>query len=450
MRGTIGGNPGNALTPIDLVEFVSAFATLLQNKTTSPKVVIGRDGRTSGHSIQGLVINVLRLCGCDVVNLDLSTTPSVEMAVVHHKADGGIILTASHNPAQWNALKFLNDKGEFISAEIGSQLLHLIETRQYFFSEHEAIGSVQLDDQAINRHIEAILALDYVETEKIRQKKFHIVIDAINSTGAIAIPPLLEHLNASFTIINKEVNGKFSHNPEPLPKHLNALQKAVIDENADLGIAVDPDVDRLAFFGPSGHYFGEEYTLVACADLVLSKRKGATVSNLSSTKALTDLSQSYHCQHLQSAVGEVNVVNLMKESKAVIGGEGNGGVILPELHYGRDALVGIALVLSLLAERNVDLNQLRKSYTHYEMMKDKIQLEDGLNPDHLVQKVHDKFISSNEVSTVDGVKVFFENGWVHLRKSNTEPIVRVYSEGRTKEEAEQYVRQVKNVISGQK
>lgn len=446
IRGTIGGKPGEGLTPVDLLELTSAYALLLKQEVARPKVVIGRDGRDSGRSVQHIISGVLSLSGCDVISLDLTTTPTVEMAVPFHQAQGGIILTASHNPAEWNALKFLDHRGEFISADKGQQLLEIIDRGNFVFADHKDIGVITQDQNALQRHIRSILELSCINVEKIRQQGYKVVIDAINSTGALAIPPLLDALGVKYRVINGEVNGKFAHDPEPLPSNLEDLQKMVREKKCDLGIAVDPDVDRLAFFGPEGQYFGEEYTLVAAADHVLSNNKGNTVSNLSSTRALTDLSDQYGVKHHQSAVGEVNVVRMMKETNAVIGGEGNGGVILPELHYGRDALVGIALVLSLLAERNTDLNTLRKSYTSYEMVKEKLPLTGGVDPEDILEKVHDKFISSNEVSTIDGVKVYFENGWVHLRRSNTEPIMRVYAEGRNEQEARQYAEKVSNLI----
>lgn len=447
IRGTIGGNPGEALTPVDLVQFASAYAVFLKQNNDQPTIVVGRDGRVSGSAVANVIIGSLQLSGCHVIDAGLSTTPTVEMAVPYHKADGGIILTASHNPAEWNALKFLNEKGEFISAKDGEDIMSIIASSEYQFCEYNKIGKVSSDENAIIRHIDAILDLSYIDVEQIRKRQFRIVVDAINSTGALAIPVLLDKLNVSYEIINSEVSGLFSHNPEPLPTNLDQLSKAVKEQNADLGIAVDPDVDRLAFFGPDGQYFGEEYTLVAAADFILDYKVGDTVSNLSSTKALTDLSNLRGVTHHQSAVGEVNVVNLMKSKGAIIGGEGNGGVILPDLHYGRDALVGIAMILGLLTSRNTDLNSLRSSYSNYEMKKDKIQLSENIDPEEIIKTVEEKYVSSYDISTVDGIKVFFDHGWVHLRKSNTEPIIRVYSEGRTQNEATEYVEHVKNTIA---
>jgi phosphomannomutase len=355
--------------------------------------------------------------------------------VQYHKANGGIILTASHNPAEWNALKFLNHEGEFISQADGMAILEMIDASQYAFQSWDNIGIITSDRDAIERHIQAILALPYIETEKIKNCELTVVIDAINSTGAISIPPLMDALGVKYSLINKEVNGIFQHNPEPLPKHLSDLSRAVIENQADFGIAVDPDVDRLAFVNEDGSFFGEEYTLVSAADHILKYKKGPTVSNLSSSRALTDLSRSYGVDHFQSAVGEVNVVTMMKDKQAVIGGEGNGGIILPDLHYGRDALAGIALVLSLLCNENKSLSEIRKKYQHYEMSKDKMLLHAGIDPDAIVESLGKKYISSHKVSLVDGVKVDFEHGWVHLRKSNTEPIIRIYSEAATVEEA---------------
>lgn len=447
IRGTIGGLPGSNLTPVDLVEFVSAYAVLLRKTNVDSTVVVGRDGRISGEAIKDLVISTLTLCGIDVIDVDLTTTPTVEMAVVQHVAQGGIILTASHNPAEWNALKFLNSRGEFISSEEGQELLNIIDQKSFHFAEVEHLGSIRTYDQAIEDHISAILDLSFVNAQKIKQSGFHVVVDAINSTGAISIPPLLDALGVTYSVMNAEVSGRFAHNPEPLPAHLHNLMDTVKSEKADLGIAVDPDVDRLAFVSEDGTYFGEEYTLVAVADHILSYKKGPTVSNLSSSKALTDLSQLHRVQHFQSAVGEVNVVNMMKSENAVIGGEGNGGVIIPELHYGRDALAGIAIVLSLLAERNISMSALRASYTHYEMVKDKLTLNPSTDTDNIINAIRDKYVSSYRVSTIDGVKVFYEDGWVHLRKSNTEPIIRIYSEAPTLKKAQDYVENIKMAIS---
>ena len=435
MRGTIGGAPGDALTPIDLVQFAGAYARWLRMKTDQPKIVLGRDGRSSGLVIKHLVIATLQMSGCDIVDLDLSTTPTVEMAVVFHKAQGGIILTASHNPAEWNALKFLNQKGEFISHEDGKDILEMISSGHYDFQPWDRIGNVTSDSDAISRHIKAILDLPYVDLDRIRAAELSVVVDAVNSTGNLAIPPLLDALGVRYTLINESVDGQFSHDPEPLPQHLTDLSKTVAESPADLGIAVDPDVDRLALVNEDGSFFGEEYTLVAAADHILQNYTGPTVSNLSSSRALTDLSDSYGVPHYQSAVGEVNVVMMMKEKGAVIGGEGNGGIILPDLHYGRDAMAGIALILSLRAERGQTLSEIRRKYTSYEMSKDKMSLPDGTDPDQVVNALGKKYISSHKVSLIDGVKIEFDNGWVHLRKSNTEPIIRIYAEAESVDKA---------------
>ena len=447
IRGTIGGPTGSNLTPVDLVEFISAYAVLLRKSHEQNTVIVGRDGRISGAPIKNLVISTLNMCGVDVIDLDLTTTPTVEIAVVQHKAQGGIILTASHNPAEWNALKFLNASGEFISSEDGQELLDIIRHKSFHYVEVSQLGSLERYKTAIADHITSILNLTYVNSEKVKAAKFHVVVDAINSTGAISIPPLLDALGVTYSIINEEVSGKFAHNPEPLPANLKDLMQHVKNEKADLGIAVDPDVDRLAFVSEDGSYFGEEYTLVAVADHILTYIKGPTVSNLSSSKALTDISQQYGVEHFQSAVGEVNVVNKMKEEKAVIGGEGNGGVIVPDLHYGRDALAGIAIALSLLAERAVPMSALRASYAHYEMIKDKITIDATIDTENIIDAIRDKYVSSYRVSTVDGVKVFYEDGWVHLRKSNTEPIIRIYSEAPTVTKALEYVENIKLAIS---
>jgi phosphomannomutase len=433
MRGTIGGSPGTSLTPIDLVEFVTAYVDWLKRDGHPLKVVVGRDGRITGPPVQNIVMATLQLCGCSVIDLGLSTTPTVEMAVPYHKAGGGIILTASHNPEQWNALKFLNYKGEFISEDAGKFILARIEEQDFEYPDHTEMGSISLDENAIDRHIQSICDLPYVDVEAIRNAKFKAVIDPVNSTGAISIPPLLEALGVGYEMINGEVTGKFAHNPEPLPKHLEELSKRVVGSKADLGISVDPDVDRLVLVSEDGSFFGEEYTLVAAADLVLSTKPGPTVSNLSSSRALSDLSRSYGVSHYQSAVGEVHVVKMMKEVKATIGGEGNGGVILPDLHYGRDALAGIALILSLMVKESRSLSDIRSSYSHYTMVKDKISIT-GQNPDEVLAKVGAALRSEGiTFNTTDGLKIDRDEGWVHLRKSNTEPIIRLYIEASNEE-----------------
>lgn len=449
IRGTIGGSVGNNLTAIDIVECSMAYGhfVLQQTKDTSTaKVIIGRDGRITGLQVSNLVANTLQMMGIDVIDLGLSTTPTVEMAVALEQASGGIILTASHNPREWNALKFLNHKGEFISAEEGQQILAFIDDDVVEFATVDKQGSYTTNDGFIKKHIEEILSLPYIDVNLIQKKGFSVVVDCINSTGAISIPPLLDALGVSYTLINEEMTGEFSHNPEPLPKHMVQLSQAVTQEKADLGICVDPDVDRLAFVSEDGAAFGEEYTLVAVADFVLSKKLGNTVSNLSSTRALADITARYGGQYFASAVGEVNVVNQMKSQAAVIGGEGNGGVILPDLHYGRDALVGIALMLNLLAERNTTMTALRSSYPMYHIVKNKIQLTAEMDIDHILSVVAKNF-ADEKLNTIDGLKIDFEDGWVHLRKSNTEPIIRVYAESISAENANQKVNLVMETIN---
>jgi phosphomannomutase len=445
IRGTIGGQQGENLTPVDIVECTAAYGTWLLESGNPRKVIVGRDGRISGPQVSKLAINTLLMQGIDVVDLGLSTTPTVEMAVKYENAGGGIIFTASHNPKEYNALKFLNEKGEFISANDGETILQLIEDKNLYFSGVDELGVLIPGKDYIQRHIDDILSIPLLDIEIIKEKAYTVVVDCINSTGAISVIPLLEQLNCKVIAINNEMHGDFAHNPEPLAKHLTQLSKAVRSHKADMGIAVDPDVDRLAFMCEDGVLFGEEYTLVAVADFVLSKKGGNTVSNLSSTRALADITRKYGYEYHASAVGEVNVVNLLKETKAVIGGEGNGGVIYPELHYGRDALVGIALFLNLLASKNCSLTELKATYPHYEMIKDKIQLTKDLNVNEVLQEIADAF-KNEEVNTIDGVKIDFSDGWVHLRKSNTEPIIRVYSESKTQERAEELISLVKDQI----
>jgi phosphomannomutase len=430
IRGTIGGKPGDTLSPIDVVKYTAAYgALLLQKNSESKKVVIGRDGRISGEMIRHLVVNTLVAMGLDVVDLGLSTTPTVEMAVVWEKAAGGIILTASHNPKEWNALKLLNEAGEFISAEDGQTVLQLADTGDIHFANVNKLGTVTANDTYAAKHIEAILKLPMVDKKAIAKRDFKIVVDGINSTGATYVPLLLEALGVTaVTVINAEVNGQFAHNPEPLPAHLSELSSEVVKQQADLGIAVDPDVDRLCFVCEDGAMFGEEYTLVAVADYVLSKKKGNTVSNLSSTRALKEITQLKHGgAYHASAVGEVNVVKKMKEVKAVIGGEGNGGIIVPDLHYGRDALVGIALFLSQLAVTRSTATSLRKTYPDYIISKNKIELDNGVDIKAIFEKIQKKY-KNQPVNTEDGLKIEFDGDWVHLRPSNTEPIIRIYSE----------------------
>lgn len=430
IRGTIGGIAGESLTPIDVVKYTVAFASILKSKHKSCKVVLGRDARTSGQIIENLVSASLMSMGVDVINLGLTTTPTTEMAVVYHNAQGGIILTASHNPKQWNALKLLNDKGEFISAQEGQQLLNVADAGNFLFAEINQLGSILSDEKALQRHIEAILKLKTVDAGLIASKKFKVVLDAINSTGAIAVPALLNELGVECKVINAEVNGLFAHNPEPLPEHLHEISQAVVKEKAHLGIVVDPDVDRLAFVTETGEMFGEEYTLVAIAKHVLSHKAGNTVSNLSSTRALKDVTTHAGGNYFASAVGEVNVVTMMKEKNAVIGGEGNGGIIVPELHYGRDALVGIALFLTYLAKYGKSSSMLRATMPDYHISKNKIELTPDIDVDGVLAHIAERY-SKYEVNKVDGVKIDFAEEWVHLRKSNTEPIIRIYAESKS-------------------
>ena len=437
IRGTIGGKVDENLTPIDAVKFAAAYGSWLKGQVGKEhvKVVIGRDARISGEMIQNLVQYTLIGLGIDVVNIGLSTTPTVEVAVPLEKADGGIILTASHNPKEWNALKLLNDKGEFVSDQDGKAILKIAKENDFSFATVDHLGKFNYDDRYIDLHIEKVLALPLVTPEAIQKKKFRVVVDAVNSTGGIAIPRLLEQLGVEVVKLYCEPNGHFPHNPEPLKEHLGDICKKVVEEKADFGIVVDPDVDRLAFITDQGEMFGEEYTLVACADYVLSKAKGNVVSNLSSSRALRDIAQKYGVTYSAAAVGEVNVVTEMKRIEAIIGGEGNGGIIYPELHYGRDALVGVALFLSLLAERGGSVQQLRESYPAYFMSKNKIQLTEQINPDQILKAMEQKY-AHEQTTTIDGLKIDFTDSWVHLRKSNTEPIIRIYTEAKSQKEAD--------------
>lgn len=430
IRGTIGGEVGEGLTPIDIVKFASAYGTWLQKQNNAKKltIIVGRDARISGPIVSQLAIASLRSLGCNVIDLGLSTTPTVEMAVALEKAHGGIILTASHNPKEWNALKLFNSKGEFLSAEAGKEILEIAEKENFNYVDVDSLGKYTTNNEYIQKHIEKVLELPYVNKDAIKGADFSIVIDAVNSTGGIAIPLLLDALGVKkVTGIHCEPSGDFAHNPEPLPENLTDLSDAIKLHQADLGIAVDPDVDRLAMVCEDGSMFGEEYTLVAVADFVLSQNGGATVSNLSSTRALRDVTEKHGYDYYASAVGEVNVVEKMKEVNAVIGGEGNGGVILPELHYGRDALVGIALFLTHLAKSNKKATELRDSYPKYIISKNKIQLTPKTNVDEILLKIAKKY-SKQEVDSTDGIKIYFDKEWVHLRKSNTEPIIRIYAE----------------------
>jgi phosphomannomutase len=428
IRGTIGGTPGENLTPVDIVKFAAAFGTIISAGKESTKIVIGRDGRISGAMVQSLVINTLIGLGIDVVDLGLSTTPTVEVAVTMEKADGGIILTASHNPKEWNALKLLNNEGEFISAEAGAKVLELAANEDFDFVSVDKLGKVITDETYLQKHIDAILAYPLVNKEAIAAQNFKIVVDAVNSTGATFVPALLNALGVTDVIVlNGEVNGKFAHNPEPLPEHLTQLSNEVVHQKADLGIAVDPDVDRLCFVNEDGSMFGEEYTLVAVADYVLSKRKGNTVSNMSSTKSLKEITLKHGGSYSPSAVGEVNVVKKMKATNAVIGGEGNGGIIVPDFHYGRDALIGIGLFLSHLAECKRGIKSLRSTYPDYFIYKNKIELQKGIDVNAIFEMIKKKY-HKNPINTEDGLKIEFDNDWVHLRTSNTEPIIRIYAE----------------------
>jgi len=428
IRGTIGGKTGDNLTPVDIVKFTAAYGTLLIKEGANKKIIVGRDGRISGEMVKNLVINTLQALGLEVIDLDYSTTPTVEMAVVFENAGGGIILTASHNPKEWNALKLLNSRGEFINSVDGQKVLDIAEREDFIFAAVDKLGSSVFNDTFLNKHIDAVINYELVDVAAINKAKFKVVIDAVNSTGAIAVPALLKALGVKeIEIINGEVNGKFAHNPEPLPEHLTGLSNEVLKQNASIGIAVDPDVDRLCFVCEDGTMFGEEYTLVAVADYVLSRRKGNTVSNMSSTRALRDITEKHGGEYFASAVGEVNVVNKMKAVNAVIGGEGNGGIIVPDLHYGRDALIGIALFLTHLANTKKTVKQLRNSYPDYFISKNKIQLENGVDVKSIFEKIKDKY-KNHPINIEDGLKIEFDKDWVHLRTSNTEPIIRIYAE----------------------
>ena len=437
IRGTIGGSTGENLTPIDAVKFASAYGTWLKEQLNKEdyRVVVGRDARLSGEMIQNLVMNTLVGLGIKVIDLGLSTTPTVEIAVPMEHADGGIILTASHNPKQWNALKLLNSDGEFLNAEEGAKILKIAESDAMVFAEVDDLGEITKNDAYIDIHIDEVLELPLVNKKAIADAKFKVVVDGVNSTGGIAIPLLLEALGVEPVKLYCDPTGHFPHNPEPLKEHLGDLSQEVQKHHADFGIVVDPDVDRLAFMDEKGNMFGEEYTLVACADYVLSKTPGNTVSNMSSTRALRDVTEKHGGTYQASAVGEVNVVNLMKANNAVIGGEGNGGIIYPDSHYGRDALVGVALFLSLLAEKKMAVSDLRQTYTSYFMSKKKIQLTPSLDVDAILTAMEARYKNEN-LTTIDGVKIDFSESWVHLRKSNTEPIIRVYTEAKSQEEAD--------------
>ena len=436
IRGTIGGQVGDNLTPIDVVKFAAAYGVWVkqQRNKENYRIVVGRDARISGEMVQSLVMQTLIGLGIHVIDLGLSTTPTVEVAVPMEHADGGIILTASHNPKQWNALKLLNSKGEFLNAIEGAKILEIAESDDMQFAEVDDLGKITKNEAYIDLHIDEILELPLVNKEAIEKANFRVVVDGVNSTGGIAIPLLLERLGVHTVKLYCEPNGHFPHNPEPLKEHLTDLSRLVVKEHADFGIVVDPDVDRLAFVCEDGDMFGEEYTLVACADYVLSKNKGSTVSNMSSSRALRDVTEKHNQTYEASAVGEVNVVELMKKNNAIIGGEGNGGIIYPELHYGRDSLVGVALFLSLLAEKNMKVSKLKNSYPSYYMSKKKIQLTPKLDVDAILKAMEARYSNEN-ITTIDGVKIDFSETWVHLRKSNTEPIIRIYTEAKSQNEA---------------
>lgn len=435
IRGTMGGKPGDGLTPLDIVKYAAAYGTWLLKKDKTGKVVIGRDGRISGPMVSNLVMHTLSGLGIHVVDLGLSTTPTVELAVPLEKASGGIILTASHNPREWNALKLLNEKGEFLDGEDGAEVLQIAEAEAFHFAPVEKLGKITTDDSYMQKHIDAILDYSLVNSDAIAAKRFRVVVDAINSSGAIFVPALLKALGVEdITVINSEVNGKFAHNPEPLPEHLTDLSNTVVKKKAHLGIVVDPDVDRLAFVCEDGEMFGEEYTLVAVADYILQNRKGNTVSNMSSTKALREVTEKMGGTYFPSSVGEVNVVKKMKEVNAVIGGEGNGGIIVPDFHYGRDALIGIGLFLSHLALSGKSMRGLRRTYPEYIISKNKIELDNGLDVKKIFGEIREKY-KAHPMNTEDGLKIEFENDWVHLRTSNTEPIIRIYSESDSESKA---------------
>ena len=436
IRGTIGGPSGENLTPPDVVKFTTAYVRLIAARTEGrkPVVVVGRDARISGEMVANLVEGTLLACGADVINAGLCTTPGTEMAVIVNRADGGIIITASHNPRQWNALKLLNSRGEFLSDAEGKQVLAMSE-EEFDYPEIDAIGHVLSRAPFNDEHIRRVLALPLVDVEAVRRRRYKVVVDAVNSVGGVVIPKLLRELGCEVVELNCEPTGDFAHNPEPLPENLTGISEAVVREKADLGVVVDPDVDRLAFVSEEGTMFGEEYTLVAVADYILSKTPGDTVSNLSSSRALRDVTERHGCRYYASAVGEVNVTTKMREVGAVIGGEGNGGVIYPELHYGRDALVGTALFLTWLTERGLTMTQLRATYPSYFASKNKIQLTPAIDVDKVLREVKERYSNEN-VNDIDGVKIDFPENWVHLRKSNTEPIIRVYTEAKSMDEAD--------------
>lgn len=453
IRGTIGGKPGEGLNPLDLVKFTTAYAMWLKNDVNKqkPTVVVGRDARISGKMVSRIVISTLNGMGVDVINIGLATTPTTEMAVILEKADGGIILTASHNPKQWNALKLLNNKGEFLNGDQGKIILEFAEKEDFNFAEIDSIGDTQNIDNYIQKHIDEILNLELVDVKAIKKANFKVAIDCVNSVGGISIPPLLKALGVNDIVeLYCEPNGLFPHNPEPLPEHLTEISSKVKDSKANVGFVVDPDVDRLAIIDENGNMFGEEYTLVAVADYILQNTPGNTVSNLSSTQALKNVTEKFGQKYASAAVGEVNVVEKMKEINAIIGGEGNGGVIYPTLHAGRDALVGIALFLTYLAKTGKTCSELRATYPQYFISKNKIELTPEIEVDKVLENIQKEY-ASNEIITIDGVKIIFENEWVHLRKSNTEPIIRIYSESKSKDSAEELaqkiIKKIKEIIA---
>lgn len=449
IRGTIGGNVSDNLTPIDAVKFASAYGTFLKNSLQKDKltVVIGRDARISGPMIHQLVMQTLIGLGINVIDLGLSTTPTVEVAVPLEKADGGIILTASHNPKQWNALKLLNNKGEFLSGAEGALILEIAESDNFNFAEVDNLGKITEINDYMDRHIDEVLNLKLVDVDAVKQRKFKVVVDGVNSSGGIVIPALLEKMGVEVVKLYCEPNGHFPHNPEPLKEHLTDICELVVKEQADFGIVVDPDVDRLAFISNDGEMFGEEYTLVAVADYVLSKTPGNTVSNMSSSRALKDVTERHDGMYEASAVGEVNVVELMKRNNAVIGGEGNGGIIYPEIHYGRDALVGVALFLTHLAKQDLNVAALRATYPAYFMSKNKIELTPEINVDAILDAMQKRY-ATEKITTIDGVKIDFADSWVHLRKSNTEPIIRIYTEAPTQQQADDLAQKIMNEMKG--
>lgn len=448
IRGTIGGKVGDNLTPVDAVKFAAAYGTFLKNSINDNrklKVVIGRDARISGPMIHNLVLNTLVGLGIDIIDLGLSTTPTVEIAVPLEQADGGIILTASHNPKQWNALKLLNGKGEFLNGDDGAKILEIADAEAFDFVDVDSLGEITINDSYMDIHIDEVLDLPLVDADLVKTKKYKVVVDAVNSTGGIVIPNLLEQMGVEVVKLYCEPNGHFPHNPEPLKEHLGDICKLVLEEKADFGIVVDPDVDRLAFISNDGEMFGEEYTLVAIADYVLSKTPGNTVSNMSSSRALRDITNKHNGKYEASAVGEVNVVELMKKTNAIIGGEGNGGIIYPELHYGRDSLVGVALFLTYLANQDKTVAQLRASYPQYYMSKNKIELTPQIDVDAILVAMTEKY-KKEDITTIDGVKIDFADNWVHLRKSNTEPIIRIYTEAATQQLADNLAVRIINEI----